>query len=556
MSFIGKKWVVKNQNENLTLIDKLLQNRNLESAQEKADFFEGGLERLFDPMLLKDMDKAVKRIKEAVDKNEQIMIFGDYDVDGISATVLLYDFFKRIGANIHYRLPDREKDGYGLKDFFMRQFAEQKMNLVITVDCGTSNRKEIALAKELGMDVIVTDHHNIPAELPDAVAVINPRQEDCKYPNKELSGSAVAYKLVAALAPLYFDRITADQYLGRQLGIAVLGLVSDCMTLTGENRFMTKHGLESIRRGDHAGINALLKDAKIELRQVTSGTIGFVIGPRINAAGRLDVPEHALELLMGNVDKVARLSELNTERQKRVEEFVNEAKEQVAKYEVLPRVIVVKSVNWNAGTLGLVAGKICDLYNRPAIAMQDKETEYTASIRSCNDFDITGYLRSEALDLFSAFGGHRLAGGFTLPKANYEKLMQVIEKTSSSYINPAEFYGTVEIDAVIKPEELSFETIEQMQKLQPFGNGNPEPMLMVKGAKILELRPVGKKKEHIQFPIQYGDKKCNAIAFRFGEHLDKIDQEIKYDIAFNLEINEWNGYKNMQMRVVDIKKSE
>lgn len=556
MSFLGKKWVIQNEKKELSLIDKMLENRGLKTDEAVYSFFNYSLKQLHDPFLMKDMKKAVERIKEAVEKQERIMIFGDYDVDGTSATALILDFLQKVGANVQYTLPDRENDGYGLKAYFIKRFAEEDVKLVITVDCGTANVEEVKLAKELRIDVIVTDHHDAPEVLPESYALINAKQPGCEYPNKELSGSAVAFKLVSALAPFYFDEATTEKYLYQQMGIAVLGLIADCMKLTGENRVLTNNGLKSLSEGNHAGIRVLMEEASMDPKKVTSTTVGYFLGPRINAAGRLDSAEHALELLLGNTEKAETLSKLNSERQAIVRRFVDEAIEQVKETDSNNHILVVSSPDWSAGTLGLIAGKICDIFHRPCIAMQEKENEYVASCRSLNDFDITAFLRKEAGELFTSCGGHMLAGGFTLPQENLDKLMKMIENKAGEYIDLDEFHGILELECEADPEDLNFAVSENIKKFEPFGNGNPEPTLLVKNVTIPKIKCVGKGGEHLQFPVQLGDKKFQAIAFRFAEHLDKIKPENNYDIAFNLEINEWQGYKKLQLRVVDLKESE
>jgi single-stranded-DNA-specific exonuclease len=555
MSLLGKEWIIQNQDGGLDVVAKLLKNRNLDTEEKRRSFFEDGLENLHDPFLFRDIEKAAERIRRAIDGKEKIMIFGDYDVDGITSTVIIYDFLKNVGADVYYTLPNREKDGYGLKDYFIRRFKDDGVKLTITVDCGTANLNEVKLANEIGMEVIITDHHDVPEELPPAYAIINPRQKDCEYPNKDISGSGVAYKLVSVLAPYYFDADHMNRYLRHQLGIMVLGLVSDCMPLTGENRILTKHGLISLETGDYPGVRALMENAGIAGRKVTSITIGFYLGPRINAAGRLDTPYHAFELLLGNAEKVSTLSMLNSRRQKMVEEFVREAKSKIADMGEMPDIIVISSPDWHVGTLGLIAGKICDCFYRPAIAMKEKDGEFVASVRSLNGFDITSFLRKETGDLFTAFGGHKLAGGFTLPKKNLDDFLRRVNSASKKYIDPDKFHDVLEIDCEIMPHELTNETSKRITELEPFGNGNPEPTLMIKNVKISGIKPVGGKSEHLQFPVEYGGKKVQAIAFRFGEHLDKINPGSEYDVAFKLEINEWNGYKKLQLRVVDLKQS-
>lgn len=555
MSFIGKKWHVKNEKKELNLIDKMLENRGLRTDEERYSFFNYSLNKLHDPLLLKDMQKAVDRLKEAIKKEEKIMIFGDYDVDGTSATALLYDFFKKVGANIHYCLPDRENDGYGLKDYFIEKFKKEAVNVVITVDCGTSNVKEAALANELGITLIVTDHHDVPEILPDAYALINPRQKDCAYPNKQLSGSAVAYKLVCAMVPHYFEEQVGQNYLYDQMGLAVLGLVADCMELVGENRILTNNGLKSLAQGNHPGIKALLEAGGINHLEITSSTIGFFIGPHINAAGRLDKADHALELLLGDVTKVKILTELNQRRRDIVETYLLEAARQIETKTEIPAVIVVSSTAWNAGILGLIAGRMCERYSRPVIAMQEKGDELVGSCRSLNEFDITAFLRNEAGELFTNVGGHMLAGGFSLPLKNKEELERRIAERAPRYIDLNNFYGHLEMEGEIDWNDLSFSTTDKLTKFEPFGQGNPAPTLLLKNTSIPLVEKIGKNQEHLRFSIRSGNQKLNGIAFRFAEHLDKIHPDKKYDIAFTLEVNEWKGNKSLQLRIIDLKEN-
>jgi len=555
MSLLGKKWVIQNSDENLNIIAKLLKNRGIDSPEKAEWFFNGTLNHLHDPRLLKDAGKAAERIKKAIEDKEKIMVFGDYDVDGITATAILYDFLKKAGADVDYTLPNRDKDGYGLKDYFIRRFKEEGVQLLVTVDCGTSNYDEIQLSNELKVEVIVTDHHTIPEKLPPAFAIVNPQRTDCDYPNKEACGSTVAYKLVSLLARDLWPAEQAEAYLDRQLGIAALGVVGDCMALTGENRILVSEGLKRLMDGKNPGVLALLEAADISCDKITSTTIGFQIGPRLNAAGRLDDPQHAFELLIGNLEKAQTLNELNDKRREMTHNYVKEAVKEIEKMETVPNIIVLANKKWQAGLLGLIANGVSEKFNRPTIAMQEKEDEIIASMRSVNGFDITTALRETSNDLFTAFGGHAMAGGFTMPVANKEEFLKRVDEVGRTKINPEEFVSTLPIDCEIKADELTFETCHKLTRLEPFGADNPEPTLLIKNAKILNIKPVGKG-EHLHLPIQHGDKKIGAIAFRFGKHLDKINPEKPHDIVFNLEINEWNGYRKLQMKVVDMKPSE
>jgi len=555
MSLFGKKWIIRNKNGDLNLIAKLLQNRGIDSPEKVEWFFNGTLSDLHDPKLLKEMGKSVERIKKAISDKQKIMVFGDYDVDGITATAILYDFLKKAGADVHYTLPNREKDGYGLKNHFIKHFKKEGIKLIITVDCGTSNFDEIRLANESGVDVIVTDHHSMPAKLPNAYAIINPKRPDCGYPNKDICGSSIAYKLVSVLAKELWPTEKADDYLDYLLTVVALGVIGDCMALTGENRILAREGIKRLAEGKHEGILALLSEANLPIDKITSTVLGFQVGPRINAAGRIDDPNHAFELLIGNLEKAQILNQLNEKRRVITKKYIDEAVSEIEKMKNLPNIIVLINKKWKSGLLGLVANGISEKYIRPAIVMQEKEDEFVGSMRSINNFDITANLREVAGDLFSAFGGHAMAGGFTLPKKNLAEFLKRVEILGKTKINPDEFIKILNIDCEIKSHELSFETCHKINRLEPFGAGNPEPVLLIKNAKILDIRLVGKESEHLQFPIKHGDKTVNAIAFRLAEHLDKINPTIPHDIVCNIEINEWNGNKKLQLRVVDLKPS-
>ena len=556
MSLFGKKWIIRNENGDLNIIAKLLQNRGIDSPEKAKWFFDGTLSDLHDPALLMEMGKAVIRIKKAISDKEKIMVFGDYDVDGITATAILYDFLKKAGADVYYTLPNRDKDGYGMKDYFIRQFKESGIKLIITVDCGTSNFNEIELANESGIDVVVTDHHTMPAKLPNAHAIVNPKRPDCGYPNKDICGSSIAYKLVTVLAKELWALKKSEEYLDYLLTVVALGVIGDCMALTGENRILAREGIKRLSAGMHEGIITLLEEANLPTDKITSTTVGFQIGPRINAAGRMDDPNHAFELLIGNLEKAEILNKLNDKRRVVTKKYIDEAVAEIEKMKKLPNIIILKSKNWQSGLLGLIANGISERYMRPCIAMQEKEGEFVGSMRSVNDFDITACMRETAGELFSAFGGHAMAGGFTLPKNNLDDFLRLVEEAGNSKINPDDFVRTIKIDCEIMPDELTFETCNKINRLEPFGAANPEPILLIKNATILNIRSVGKASEHLQFPIRLGDKMFNAIAFRFGEHLDKINLAIPHDIVCNVEINEWNGNRKLQLKIVDLKPSE
>jgi len=559
MSLLGKKWVIRHERREGVLLDALLANREVTGAEERRLFFEGDLRLVHDPLLLPDMERAVKRIKEAVATQESIMVFGDYDIDGITGTALIYDFLKKVGANVHTTLPHREENGYGLKDYFIRQFHADGVKLLITVDCGTSNVAEIALARELGLEVIVTDHHSIPDVLPTAFALINPHRKDSKYPFPDICGSTIAYKLVTALSRELMEAGERKDYLMKQLSVVTLGIIGDCMPLVDENRVLVKYGLMSLRDGHNPGLVALLEVAGLDIEKTTSFTIGFQIGPRLNAAGRMDKPDHALELILGNLDKAEVLNQLNKLRQETVKGYLEEAVAMVERESAssgfLPPLLVVWSKDWKAGLIGLIAAHLAETYNRPAIVMQEREEELVASCRSAGDFDLTSFLRQTIGALCTSLGGHKMAGGFTLPKKHLETFVSRIQAGAKKHIKKDDLVDELSIDCELEPHELTLATCVVMKQLEPFGQGNPEPTLMIRNARILEVRPVGKTGEHLQFPVECGGLRHSAIAFRLGQHADKIDPKARYDIAFTMEVNEWNGQRKLQLKVLDLKPS-
>lgn len=556
MSISGKKWVIQNENEQFNLIAKLLENRGITNA-EKADlFFRGSFSHLHDPYLLKDMDLAVSRLKSAIAQKESVVIFGDYDVDGITATALLFDFLRKVGADVSYTLPHREKDGYGLKKHFIQQFKEKGVRLIVTVDCGTSSLQEIEMAYALGMEVIVTDHHGLPDTLPSAEAIVNPHRPDCPYPNKAICGSSIAYKLVEALAESYLSPDERKCYLQKQLGVVALGVVGDCMELKDENRILVKEGLRQLAAGSSDSIQALMEAAGLSGQRITSTTLGFQIAPRINAAGRIDHPEHAFELLMGQLEKAYILNELNEKRRHMTKIHTCQAREQVDSWPELPNIIVVHHPDWPAGLLGLIASKMAEIYHRPAIALQEQEDKWVASMRSVNDFNITETLRETLSPLCLAYGGHAMAGGFTLKKEYAETFKTLIKKVGDQQLKKEELIKILPIDCEAKSHELTFEMIRKMEWLEPFGNSNPEPTFVVKKVSIQAIKPLGKDQDHLKFILSHENKTLNAIAFRFGKHLDKIDAAQTYDIACRMGINQWNGREELQLQILDLKVSQ
>ncbi|QQR83452.1 hypothetical protein IPJ72_06730 [Candidatus Peregrinibacteria bacterium] len=348
---------------------------------------------------------------------------------------------------------------------------------------------------------------------------------------------------------------SATDYLDQQLSIACLGVVGDCMELTGENRILVREGLKRLAAGKNPGLTELLKEAGINPATIDSGTIGFQIGPRINAAGRLDTPQHAFDLLMGDCSKAKVLNELNEARRELTTQYFDEACERIDTMNSRPTIIALKSTEWKAGLVGLLAGKLTEKYGRPTIIMHQIDSHVVGSMRSLNSFDITAAVRECAGDLFTTFGGHAMAGGFTLPAENYDEFIRRLNDYSQKNLDPSAFQETLSIDCEIQAHEVSLETVGKLTLLEPFGVANKQPMVMIKGARITDLRVVGKTQEHAQIPVDLNGRQLSSIAFFFARYLDQINLNIPHDLVVNLEENEWNGQKKVQLKIIDLRPS-
>ena len=469
MSVLGKKWLIKNKDSNKSIFEKMLENRGFsKSIDEDLKFH--------DPYLFKDMEKAVSRIKEAIEKQERIIVFGDYDVDGITAAAILIQTLKKLGANSSYRLPNRMHDGYGLSEKFIDEFIEKEIKLVITVDCGIACKNEIKKAKDNGIDVIITDHHSIPDNFPDdACAIIHPKIQDTKYPYSELTGAGVALKLAKALMPEDYEEL---------LDLAAMGTIADLGPLTGENRLIVKQGLKVLSNTKWPGLSKIKESTKLKKgEKVDTFNVGFQIAPRINAAGRIGNPYTALALILQETEDEKtnslsqKLEDLNKERQEMTFSSVTEAEGNLDKNNI-PSIIIDHSPNWHVGILGLIAGRLCESYSRPTIMMQDFGDTLVASARGPQFFNIVEALK-ECSDLLISFGGHAQAAGFNLKKENLEKFIKKITAYSDKKLKNENFQSILEIDCEIDNKDLSFNLIDQINSMEPFGIANKKPMIPV-----------------------------------------------------------------------------
>lgn len=545
MSILKKKWNILNQSLK-SAVEKVFENRLIVSDSEISD--------LHDPFLFKDMQKAVDRIKEAIEIQEKIMIFGDYDVDGITAAATLIQILKKLNANLHYRLPNRVKDGYGLSSQFIDQFKEEGIGLIITVDCGISCAEQIDLANSYGIDTIITDHHNVPERAPAAHAILHPKY-DSSYPCDELTGSGVAFKLAQALVENYFPEADREQQLESLLEFACMGTIADMGALHGENRLIVQRGLKGISDTKWPGLMELKKVSKISNEQaVSSSAIGFQIGPRINAAGRIGDPYMALELLIRDDSGLqteqlaAELENLNIQRREMTEIAIKSAANRISP-ENPPYLIFEHSPDWHVGVLGLIAGKLSEKYGRPAIILRDKGDTLVASARSPEYFNIIEAI-SACGEYLVGFGGHAQAAGLTVEKSKLDQFKTAISLFAEEKLQNINMEPTLNIDCEIQGQEITLDFLEQISQLEPFGIGNDRPSFIIRDAAVSYPEQVGKDRSHLKFTVHSGLK---VIAFSMGDLLERIKQNPCIDLVFTIEKNYWNGREYIGLQALDFK---
>lgn len=515
------------------------------------------------PFDMPDMEKAVERILSAIKDGEKIFVYGDFDADGVTSTVLLVEALESLNANVCPYIPHRVNEGYGLNTPALMSIAEQGASLVITVDCGIRSVQEIEDMRATNLDIIITDHHSLGAELPDAYAVINPQIDG--YAENMLAGVGVAFKLVQALImearnDPFFNKLSDNKHiipLEKLFDLVAIGTVADLMPLDRlENRILVRRGLEILRQAKRPGIKALLDVAGVAPADVTTTTIGFVIGPRINAAGRLDSAMLAYHLLASTTYEEAlqwanQLNALNIERQDITRSAQQKISESLKGQERDIPLIFASDPSLTSGIVGLVAGRLTEEYFRPAVVLEQGEYESRASCRSIPQFDITQAL-DHCADLLVRHGGHALAAGFTVVNENIPALHQKLLKLAGDTLNGQSLVPTLDIDVVVDINQLHESLVNQLSLLEPCGNGNPQPVFMCRDVHIMDYRTVGKDDSHLKLKLsRTGQPPLDAIGFGLGGWAKDIPPRI--DIAFQLEINEWNGRRTLQANLQDIR---
>ncbi|MDD3347574.1 single-stranded-DNA-specific exonuclease RecJ [Oscillibacter sp.] len=538
------------------LLSTVLAARGITTVEGAAEFLDRERKLTISPMRMRDMDKAVSRIQRAIADGETIAVFGDYDVDGITSTVLVRDYLKRCGAKCLRYIPRRIEDGYGLSTDAIRALHDQGATLMITVDCGITGNEEVAFANSLGMDVVVTDHHECKDHLPAAVAVVDPHREDCPYPFKHLAGCGVALKLVLALG----GENREDALFARYCTLAAIGTIADVMRMEGENRTIVSCGLEALPHTDFVGVHALLKEAGLLGKPITSIQIGFVLSPRINAAGRMGAADLAADLLEtddpARAEELARrLCDLNRERQNVEQAICADATEKIDHLRSEERsALVLSSEQWHQGVVGIVASRLSEKYSCPSFMIHLKDGVGKGSCRSYGGFNLFAALES-CKNLLSGFGGHELAAGFTIPAENIDafriRMNRYVRDTCGGELP----ISSLEVDAPIAcPASLSLSEVEQLSQLEPYGAGNPRPVFALLGAMVDAVQPVGQGR-HLKLHLSKGSCRFDAIFFSVTEDECAIAAGSRVDVAFYLQVNTFRGSTTIQLQLIDIRPS-
>ena len=506
---------------------------------------------LHNPFLMKDMDLAAGRVGLAMARGEKIAIFGDYDVDGITATCLLTSFLRRHGANVVSYIPGRLEEGYGLNPIAIHQLHEEGVNLIVTVDCGITAVEEARLCRELGMDLVITDHHECKEILPEAVAVVDPHRPDGGYPHKNLSGVGVAFKLAAALSG------DQEEVLAEYADMVCLGTVADVMLLQGENRVFVDRGLQSLRRTARPGVAALMQEAGCTPENITASSIGFMLAPRINAAGRMGKIDLAVDLFLTDdpvrgTQLAKALCDLNRQRQAVESEIYDQAISMLPQGRT-PEAIVLAEETWHQGVVGIVASRIAEEYCCPTFLICLDGDHGKASSRSFGGFNLFSSLR-ELSGLLESYGGHELAAGFTISRSQIPAFRSSICQIASTYYSDDTPRTVLEIDCAIQPELLTLSGIDSLSVLEPCGNGCPKPVLMMKNLTVDRINPVGGGR-HMRLRLRSGRYLLNAIYFSATAESASIRLGDVVDVAFNPQVNEFRGERNVQMNVIDIRPS-
>ena len=525
-------------------VARLLFERGIQDQESLKKFLEPSLEDLYDPYLLHDMGKAVERIRRAIEDGEFILIYGDYDADGMTSASIIKESLEQLGAECRVYLPNRFTDGYGPNASVYKYFIEQEgISLIVTVDNGVAGHEAIELAQSMGVDVIVTDHHSMPATLPDAYAIIHPEHPDANYPFKHLAGCGVAFKLACAL----LEEVQVEL-----LDLVAIGTIADMVSLTDENRILVQYGLEMLGHTQRIGLQEMLTMAGISANEVTDETVGFQIAPRLNALGRLDDPNPAIDLLTGFDEEEAHeialmIHQKNEERKEIVQSIYEEAKTMVNPEK---KVQVLAKEGWNPGVLGIVAGRLLEELGQTVIVLNIEDGRAKGSARSVEAVDIFEALDPHR-DLFIAFGGHAGAAGMTLEVENLEALSQALENYILETGIDLSGKKIINLDEELDLETLNLEMLKNFERLAPFGMDNQKPIFYIRDFHVESARTMGAGNAHLKLKISKGEASFEVVAFGQGRWVTEFAQTKNLELAVKLSVNQWNGQTALQLMMVD-----
>jgi single-stranded-DNA-specific exonuclease len=566
-----KKWIIKESGDNAVVrhlagalgvtdsLANLMVQRNITSPEEAYAFFNPSMDYLHDPFMMKDMNIAVERLSTAIKKNERILVYGDYDVDGTTAVALVYSFLREQGSNVEYYIPDRYKEGYGVSFQGLDSAFRNKCKLVITLDCGIKATEKIQYARSKGLDVIICDHHYPGDEIPKALAVLDPKQPGCSYPYKELSGCGVGFKLIHAYSKIQgipFSAIT------HYLDLVAVSIASDIVPITGENRVLAYFGLKQLNESPRTGLKEIIREAEV-CKALTIEDVVFKIGPRINAAGRMETGGRAVELLISNDIKLAagiskEINSYNIERRSVDRVITNEAMRMISEDQstVNAKTTVLYNPSWKKGVIGIVASRLIETYYRPTVILTESNGFATGSARSVQGYDL--YQAIEACsDLLESFGGHMFAAGLTLKKENIQPFIERFEQYVNSTITEDQMLPRIFIDTELSFSEINDEFFRVMSQFQPFGPENMSPIFVSRNVFDSGTgRMVGSSGEHLKLDLcqETGTlRTIPAIAFSQANHFEYIKGGNPFDICYSVEMNEFRGAKNLQLNIRDIK---
>jgi len=532
------------------LEQQLLFRRQIQSEHEATEFLQNLPSKEDDPFLLKDMRKAVERILNAKENREKVVIYGDYDADGITATALLFEALQEIEIEVSFYIPDRMKEGYGLHSDALVDLHSSGAKLIITVDCGIRAVEQARLAKSLDLDIIITDHHAPGPEIPEVVAIINPKQKGDNYPFKGFAGVGLAYKLSQALM-LALGKDQREDF----LELVAIGTIADLAPLKEENRYLVSLGLERINATKRVGLKALMEISRVTNKEITTGTIGFALGPRINAAGRLEDAASAVELLLSKDGSTAKklaleLDAINRRRQKLTGVIVEQARQQVLESEPETKFIFAAHEKFHEGIVGLAASRLSDEFYKPAIVATLGDEFTRGSARSIPGFHITQVF-DQCADILVQYGGHSAAAGFTVKTSDLARFKLRLEELTTQALASLDLRPTVQIDAEASFSNITSDLLSFIESLQPCGIGNPAPLIGSKNIQVISKRCVGKGGSHLKLMLKGEGRLFDAIAFRKGILVDDLPEYV--DLVFRIERNVYMGYENIQLNVQEIR---